>query len=99
MGCGVRADGVVGVVADRLHSGYGARFISAHGGHEGGGGFNRCSDDADSLAMAAVMDSREESLLAAIASLCLTSCVRAESGASSWLALLVMRVVFGIGLQ
>ena len=50
-------------------------------------------------AMAAVMDSREESLLAAIASLCRLHASEPESGASSWLALLVMRVVFGIGLQ
>lgn len=50
-------------------------------------------------AMAAVMDSREESLLAAIASLCRLHASEPESGASTWLALLVMRVVFGIGLQ
>ncbi|MDE6524656.1 MAG: hypothetical protein K2L66_03755 [Paramuribaculum sp.] len=50
-------------------------------------------------AMAAAMAAREEPLLAAIASLCRLHASDPDSGASSWLALLMIRVVMGIGLQ
>lgn len=50
-------------------------------------------------AMAAAADAREEPLRAAIASLCRLHASDPGCGASSWLALLMLRTVMGVGLQ